>query len=340
MMSGGAPLLSICIPTFNRDDQIGSTLDSLIGQMTPQVEVVIVDSSSADVTEAVVKGYQKRSQSIRYIRLPTASGVDRDMDAGVREARGRFCWLMSDDDLVAPGAVDRLFRLCNEGHDLIVANAEIRDFSMVRVLKERCLDLDADRVYPPEAWDSFFASTVNHMSFMPSVIIKRSVWLERDRESYFDSEFLHVGVVFQAPLEGTVLVCAEPLLSIRHGNWNWIQRYVTIWLFQWSDLLWSLPSISDAAKRRIVPRGGWRELRHLAFYRGLGGLTEQVLSEYRATRRVSAAQRAAISLINAVPVPVMNSMAARYYTWRKDWPAVELSKGALDKWRETSEFAE
>ena len=39
------PLLSICIATYNRARFIGETLDSIIPQVTPAVEIVIVDGN-------------------------------------------------------------------------------------------------------------------------------------------------------------------------------------------------------------------------------------------------------------------------------------------------------
>ena len=45
-----SPLLSICIATYNRADFIGETLDSIIRQLTDEVEIVVVDGASTDAT--------------------------------------------------------------------------------------------------------------------------------------------------------------------------------------------------------------------------------------------------------------------------------------------------
>ena len=48
----GQPLLSICIPTYNRSEQLRRALESLVGQEGfSEVEVVISDNCSTDGTE-------------------------------------------------------------------------------------------------------------------------------------------------------------------------------------------------------------------------------------------------------------------------------------------------
>ena len=84
--STGAPLLSICISTFNRADWIGETLAGLMAQVTPQVEVVIVDGASTDGTQAVVQSCMQTWPSIVYPREAENSGVDRDFDKAVQAA--------------------------------------------------------------------------------------------------------------------------------------------------------------------------------------------------------------------------------------------------------------
>ena len=49
-----SPLLSICIATHNRADYIGETLDSIIPQLTDEVEIVVVDGASTDATRTVM----------------------------------------------------------------------------------------------------------------------------------------------------------------------------------------------------------------------------------------------------------------------------------------------
>ena len=58
--------LSICIATYNRGKFIGETLDSILVQMNPHVELVIVDGASPDNTAEVVGKYMTRFPQIQW----------------------------------------------------------------------------------------------------------------------------------------------------------------------------------------------------------------------------------------------------------------------------------
>ncbi|HCY21253.1 TPA: hypothetical protein DIC40_05395 [Patescibacteria group bacterium] len=66
-------LLSICIPTYNREPYLKQLLDSIVSQKafseTNDVEIVIDDGPSKDNTQQLVKDYQnKYPGKIRYFR--------------------------------------------------------------------------------------------------------------------------------------------------------------------------------------------------------------------------------------------------------------------------------
>ena len=65
------PILSICIPTYNRSEHLRKTLDSIIRQKefaTKQVEIVISDNASTDNTEIVAREYCERYSNIFYYK--------------------------------------------------------------------------------------------------------------------------------------------------------------------------------------------------------------------------------------------------------------------------------
>ena len=85
------PLLSICVATYNRAEYIGETLESIIPQITDEVEIVIVDGASTDNTSSVVKHYIEVCKQINYIQLPSKGGVDQDFCKAVEFAKGEYC---------------------------------------------------------------------------------------------------------------------------------------------------------------------------------------------------------------------------------------------------------
>ncbi|MEW6719241.1 MAG: glycosyltransferase family 2 protein [Thermodesulfobacteriota bacterium] len=305
------PKLSICIATYNRGRFIGETLDSILSQPLEDVEIVVVDGASPDETPAAVAPYLQAHPGIRYYREAENSGVDRDYDKAVGYARGEYCWLMTDDDLMAPGAVSRVLEAIGGSPELVVVNAQVRNHDFSKVLQERMLDFRADRDYGPEDGERFFSEAAGYLSFIGGVVIRRELWLRRDRAPYFGSLFIHIGVIFQHPPLRRIRAIAEPLIVIRYGNAMWTSRSFEIWMFKWPELIWSFGDFSDRAKGRVYPREPWKEVRKLVFFRATGGYTP---AEYRRLLRggLDGASRLLPWAIGRVPAPVMNFISALY----------------------------
>jgi len=270
--------LTIAITTRNRAAFIGETLDSILPQLTEDVELLVLDGASTDNTPGVVGGYQRKCPALRYVRQEVNNGPDRDFSRSVELASGEYCWLMADDDLLRPGAVAAVLRAVRDNPSLVIVNAEVRNADMSRILEPRRLVLDADRIFSPAEWDDFFVQTAAYLSFIGCVVIRRTIWLERAKDPYFGSLFIHVGVIFQHSMPDGIRVLAEPLISIRYGNAQWQPQQFEIWVLKWPGLLWSFPGISERAKRAVASQHRWREFDRLLFYRAQGAYS---LAEYR-----------------------------------------------------------
>jgi abequosyltransferase len=311
-------LLSICIPTLNRGTFIGETLESLTAQLSDGVEIVIVDGGSTDGTEQIVQGFVSRFPRIRYVRsklsntVPSNQGFDRDCDLAVELAQGTYCWLMTDDDLFADGAVAEVLSHVKTGYDLIFTSAKVCNLDFSRVLEPSLPRLDADRKYTLATWGDFTEEIAPQLTFLGAVIIRRTVWLTRDRSKHYGTGFVHVGVILAAPLDGIIAI-ARPLVIIRYGNALWRSRAFDIWMDHWPKLVWSFSSLSEGAKELITPRYPFRSIKRLLWYRSVGAYS---LDKYR--QRLSSESGTLYRLlawtIAQTPIVVTNALYSLYLT--------------------------
>lgn len=311
-----APLLSICIATYNRADVIGHTLESIISQATEEMEIIVVDGASPDGTANVVQGYMDQCPQLRYHRLPVKGGVDRDYCHAVSFATGAYCWLLTDDDILKPGAIKTILELLPRNYSLIVVNAEVRDRSLSQLVEIKHLHLDRDTVYPPSAWEAFFIDTVTYLSFIGAVVIDRALWNERMKDPYIGSEFIHIGVIFQKELPNGAFAMAEPCISIRYGNAQWSSRYFEIWMIKWPDLIWSFSTISDAAKSRIITRLPWNSLQALLLMRGCAAYSLAEYNRFIEARLDSNWRRFIAKMAAIVPGIIPNFLFVCFYRMR------------------------
>jgi glycosyltransferase involved in cell wall biosynthesis len=320
------PLLSICIATYNRADYIGETLKSIVRQLENDVELLVVDGASTDATQDVVNDFSRKDSRVRYIRLPEKGGVDHDYDRAVELAEGEFCWLFTDDDLLELGAVAAVKAAISKGYDLVVVNAEERDKTLTEVLEGRRLFIHHDAVYAPSDTDRFFKDAAKHISFIGAVVIRRSVWLERDRKSYFGTEFVHIGVIFQRRMTAPILAIAHPYIIIRLGNSQWTPRGFDIWMLKWPRLIWSFKDISLEAKQKIVEKEPWKGTKNLLIQRRLGGYTTKSYKIYLSKLDMGFLWKLKALAIAFLPIwtiaPVFDALLRRRRRKRADYIAV------------------
>jgi abequosyltransferase len=301
--------LSICMATFRRAAFLSETLESITAQLNEEVELVIVDGASPDDTESVVQGFLARCPQLRYFREASNSGVDADYDKAVGYARGRYVWLMTDDDLLKPYAVGRVMQMLQTEPELLFVNAEIRTADFASILQERFVALRQNRFFDAGQLDEAFMTLGFYASFIGGVILQRRLWLRRDRQSYYGTLFVHAGVLFQSPPLQRIGLLADPLIVIRYGNAMWTARGFEIWMFKWPRLIWSFEAFSEAARARVSPREPWRLLRKLVLFRALGGYTAMEYQSFLAPRLQGLA-RIRAWLVAAAPGPLVNQIAS------------------------------
>jgi len=313
-----SPILSICIATYNRADFIGETLDSIIPQLTGEVEIVVVDGASTDATRTVMDRYVADCPGLRYIRLPEKGGVDQDFCKAVETARGEYCWLFPDDDLFKPGAVKRVLDELRSGPSLVIVNAEVMDRDFSTLLHSSMLDNREDETFGPDDPEGLFLRIVPAISFIGCVVIRRKTWLEREHARYFGTEFVHVGVIFQNPLPGGTRVIGQPYITIRYGNAQWTSRSFEVFMAKWPRIIWSLDRISDEAKRKRVKPEPWRRLKTLRLYRALGSYSRDMYEKIVAPSNASGLWKLAALAISRLPKQALNSYMLWYcQTFRK-----------------------
>lgn len=134
------PLLTLAIPTYNRAACLRELLSVLADQLQnePRVELMISDNASPDDTPAVVQDFVDRGLRIRYIRNPENIGPDANFLQCFEQARGKYVWLFSDDDLIIPGGLAKILNyFADVTYDLIwLTGSSFAEFRVPAAAKE------------------------------------------------------------------------------------------------------------------------------------------------------------------------------------------------------------
>lgn len=101
-------LVSIIIPTYNRADLIGETLDSILAQTYKNWECIVVDDHSSDNTQAVVSQFTNKDSRIQYHIRPgnRPKGANSCRNYGFELSKGEFINWFDSDDLMHPDFIE------------------------------------------------------------------------------------------------------------------------------------------------------------------------------------------------------------------------------------------
>ena len=102
------PLVSVIIPTYNRETLIRKAIDSVLAQTYRQWEIVVVDDGSEDNTKDVVLSY--KNENIFYIYQENR-GIAAARNTGIKNSRGSFIAFLDSDDYWRPNKLEKQMKL-------------------------------------------------------------------------------------------------------------------------------------------------------------------------------------------------------------------------------------
>lgn len=187
------PLVSVCIPAYNSEVTLSETLDAVLAQDYPRLEVIVSDNQSTDRTRAIVERYAERG--VRYCRhseirpaaMPSYRGVFANWDFVLAQGAGDYLCLFHSDDLYEPSMVGEQVEVM-QAHPHVGAV-----FTRMQMIGEDSRPIrmgesmlpDVLRGRPTIDFSTLLDVLLAHFNFLPtpSVMLRRSVL---DRVGRFD----------------------------------------------------------------------------------------------------------------------------------------------------------
>lgn len=108
------PKFTICIPNFNYENYLPTTINSVLAQDVAGLEIVIADNSSTDASVKVIDRYMQVDERIRLKINRTNVGFAGNLEKVASMARGEWMTMLSSDDLLEPDFLPTLDKLIAE----------------------------------------------------------------------------------------------------------------------------------------------------------------------------------------------------------------------------------
>ena len=99
--------VSVVLVTYNREEFLPRTLDTILAQTFEDFELLICDDSSRDGTQAICEAYAARDRRICYFRQAKNVGMPSNLNAGLKQASCELVANLHDGDIYHPRLLER-----------------------------------------------------------------------------------------------------------------------------------------------------------------------------------------------------------------------------------------
>src|SRR5271155_4551400 len=104
--------LSVIIPSYNAGELLADCLQSIYRNPPSEpYEIIVVDDASADGTSKMVRA---RFPEVRLLRNEVNRHYARSNNRAIKQARGEYFYLLNNDTIILPEAMDRLLGFLRE----------------------------------------------------------------------------------------------------------------------------------------------------------------------------------------------------------------------------------
>ncbi len=223
--------LSICIPTYNREEYLEELIISIVDQVTADVkekiEICISDNASTDGTEKMIRKYCKYID-ITYHKNAQNIGPDSNYLKAVDLAKGEYCWLMGSDDAINSNSIEYILNEINDFPNVSVflSNRVKCDFYMNRISDESFVNesvlgktIDFNDNNEIIKYFNECRSLGAIFSYLSSIVVKREKWQQIEYDSSFTgTAYSHAYILLKILFNGEKLKFLRKSLPLNRSD--------------------------------------------------------------------------------------------------------------------------
>lgn len=108
------PLVSVIMPCYNMERYISDSIMSVRQQTYPHWELLIVDDTSTDGTEAVIESHCQQDDRIHFTKKNIHSGIADSRNMCLKMAQGQYLAFLDADDIWQPKKLEKQLAFMTE----------------------------------------------------------------------------------------------------------------------------------------------------------------------------------------------------------------------------------
>jgi glycosyltransferase involved in cell wall biosynthesis len=121
------PRVSVCMAAHNGAHFIREQVESILGQLAADDELVVVDDASRDETVAILESFS--DPRLRVVRQAHNCGILKSFERALQEAKGEILFLCDQDDVWRGDKVAEMLKVFDRSAEttLVLSNGELID---------------------------------------------------------------------------------------------------------------------------------------------------------------------------------------------------------------------
>ncbi|MDA9201819.1 glycosyltransferase [Flavobacteriaceae bacterium] len=176
MSNNSLPLVSIITPSYNSEEFISQTINSIINQTYSNWELLITDDCSNDLSTEIIKSFVKKDNRIKLYTLDYNSGAGVARNNSIKYSNGKYIAFCDSDDQWLPNKLEKQiaflkennlqfsyssYKVCNEEDEIVGSVICPKEVSFRKMLNNNyvgCLTA----IYDSEKLGKFYMSKIRN----------------------------------------------------------------------------------------------------------------------------------------------------------------------------------
>ncbi len=196
-------LVTVLIPTYNQENYIGPTIQSVLDQTYRNLQIIVLDDGSADATGKVALQYQEKDSRVRVITGEPNVGFSANMNKGFKLTQGEFVAKLDGDDIMLPERIEEQVHFLRQNPDVGLCHTDMMVFDSDTGKDMHQLSSKSEMVKHPD--DFTFHTNWFFVRPNPNMVLSSAL----SQSVYFLSHHWDERVPYKNELVHSTLIAAE-----------------------------------------------------------------------------------------------------------------------------------
>ena len=180
------PLVTVVTPSFNQGQFIEETILSVLNQTYKNIQYIIVDGGSTDITMEIVKKYRNKIDTIIHEK---DNGQTDAINKGFKLAKGDLVGWLNSDDILYPNCIEKIVNVFlenpngaifyNQNNDFINSDsARIKTYTKNIPDRNYLLNTNYDVIQPGSFYSTVLVKKVGYLNSKVHYCMDLDLWLK------------------------------------------------------------------------------------------------------------------------------------------------------------------